>query len=200
MVASFKDIKGIIIKCCTAVNAGSMEFAEKYEFAVDIAKMNNIFRQRQLDYHVLACNTTLKSYTPYASDIHNIADYVNNSEELSAIMDGYTQIVFFTVFSNKNKDGSIEFRIDSDNENPLNPSELFSVCNNTNKLNINIAAGIVKDVPNYRIMVTRRFIPNKDKFAYTIHFRSNKEMSLYYKSITSEEQPAQETTTEEVEE
>ena len=182
MVAPFLEIRSMIVKACRALS-DSTDYTEKHHFTVNTSSLNNMFKQRGLDYHVMAGTFKLESFRPFVSDIHTIAEYVESFEKIVDIMDGYTQIAIFTVFSTHNKDGEISFT--NDNDEDLTIKDMNSLCNDPNKLDFKLMSMILKNVPNYRIMVARRFHPKSDSFVYDVYFRSNHHMTDFYKSIES---------------
>lgn len=179
MVTSFHDLKTMIIKVCDA-NSGAKDYAEKHGFTVKAHILNNMFVQKGLDYRVMAGAANLQSYVPYISDIHTIMDYVESEEEMKDILDGYTQIVIFSLFSIRNKNGAIVF---GDDENhPYTDNELFLFCNNKKKMDTELMINISKQLPIYRVLVARKFCPKTDSFSYEIYFRSNSQMSAFFRS------------------
>lgn len=179
MVTSFHDLRSMITKVCDA-NSGAKDYAEKHEFTVKTHILNNMFVQKGLDYRVIAGATNLQSYVPFITDIHTIMDYVSSEEEMKDILDGYTQIAIFSLFSIRNKNGEIVF--EEDEEHPYTDSELFALCNNKKKMDTELMINICKQIPIYRVLVARKFNPKTDSFSYEIYFRSNKLMSAFFRS------------------
>lgn len=179
MVTSFHDLKTMIIKVCDA-NSGAKDYAEKHGFTVKAHILNNMFVQKGLDYRVMAGAVNLQSYVPYISDIHTVMDYVESEEEMKDILDGYTQIAIFSLFSIRNKNGKVVFT--KDEEQPYTDIELFGLCNNKKKMDTELMINISKQLPIYRVLVARRFDPGTDSFSYKIYFRSNSQMSAFFRS------------------
>lgn len=179
MVVSFRDLKNMITKVCTA-KSDAKDYAEKHSFSMNMYTLNNMLVQKKLDYRVMAGTDKLGSYIPFVSDIHMITDYVESYEELMEIMDGYTQIAVFTLFSIRNKNGEIV--IGEDEEHKLADKDIFAACNNHKKLDIELMSVISKQLPTYRILVARKFNPKSDSFAYNVYFRSNRQMSAFFRS------------------
>lgn len=188
MIITFQELSSLIMRCCKVSNQDTdpTDFASKHAFTVDINKMETIFRDRKLDYHIIACTTELASYIPYMTDVHHLAQYVKDSDELNDILNGLNQIAVFSIYCDHNKDGEIQFRINKDAEDELNDKDLFDLCNKDGKINLDLIAQLMKGTPNYSILVYRRFSPARDRFAYTVKYIANKEMNQYYKSVEEE--------------
>lgn len=179
MVTSFHDLRTMITKVCDA-NSSAKDYAEKHGFTIKTHILNNMFVQKGLDYRVMAGAANLQSYVPFISDIHTIMDYVDSEDEMKDILDGYTQIAIFSLFSIRNKNGMVVFG--EDEEHTYTDGELFSLCNNKKKMDTELMINISKQLPIYRILVARKFNPKTDSFSYEIYFRSNKQMSAFFKS------------------
>lgn len=178
MVSSFFDLKNMIIKSCIA-KSDAKDYAEKHNFSINMVTLDNMFAQKGLDYHVMAGLSMLDSYIPCVTDIHTVSDYVEDQTMLMNVMDGYTQVVIFTIYSTKNKDG--EIAIGEDEEHPYDHKKIFALCNGK-KIDLDLMGIIVKQLPIYKIMVARRFNPSTDLFVYEVFFRSNRAMSEFYRS------------------
>lgn len=184
MIISFQDLSSFIIKCCKASTPEDpSDYAAKHAFSIDMNKMETIFRGNKLDYHIIACTTNLSSYVPYMNDVHNLAQYAKDSDELDNIMNGLTQIAIFSLYCDQTKDGPIAFRLDKDNDNTLSNKELFDVCNKEDKINVGLITQIVKGTPSYSILVYRQFSQKRDRFVYNVRYIANKEMNQYYRSV-----------------
>lgn len=185
MVASFTELRQFIIKCCVS-DSSSKDYAQKHHFDLDTAKLNNILVKKEYPYRVVGGTNKLPSYTPYVSDMHSLADFVDTSKDMTEIMDGYSQIILFSLISVEDESGPIELRIDPNAEEAMDTKEIYSALNTPRKLNMELMASVVKDLPVYRIMVVRKFHAKSDSFVYNVYFKSNRRMTEFYKANTAD--------------
>ena len=187
---SFKEIRIAISKSCS-VNQTD-EVSDRYGFTLDTTKLENIFKQKKSSLHVMAFNKTVASRVPTVQDIQLITEYMRQNDEIDTTFNGKVQVCEFMIFCKHNIQGPIEINCEETGE-PISDKDLFNFCNNAEELNESIIYGIIKNLPVYKILVTREFDYNSDMFEYKIYIRSNYEMVTYYKALTeNKEVPTEE--------
>lgn len=188
----FKDLLGIIKKSCNVIeneSAAPDDISSRFHFSVDCKRMEKMLKAKKVDYHVLACATKLESFVPSIIDIHFLSQFTRDSKELSQILNGYTEIVLFTLYTDTDINGKIEIRNNSEDQEPMSAHELFVACNGTDDedddqqgVALDIASCIKKETPNYSILIYRSFSTRRDRYIYNVKFVSNIAMTKYYKA------------------
>lgn len=188
-IFSFKELKQAIQKCCRGENLSSTEFTDKYSFSMNASKLNQMLYKAELPFRVFAGAPVIKSkpISLQDSDIFVLSDYVQDSNELFKLMRSAKEYIIFSIFSVKNKEGDIEIRMNADDEDPVDAKTLFKMCN-TEEADLDLCCSIMKDMPRYQIMVARRFSEQKEGFVYDVFFRSNRNISEYYKVAIGEQE------------
>jgi hypothetical protein len=177
---SFKELRVAISKSCTAVQ--TEDISDRYAFTLDAIKLENILKQKKSPLHVMAFNKVLESRVPSVKDVQLITEYMRLPEEIDNTFNGKVQVCEFMIFCKQNIQGPVE--INNEAGEIISDKDLFNFCNNTEELNDEIIYGIIKNLPVYKILVTREFDYNSDMFEYKIYIRSNYEMVTYYKALT----------------
>lgn len=182
---SFKEIRIAISKSCSVNQTDDV--SDRYGFTLDTIKLENIFKQKKSSLHVMAFNKIIESRVPDVSDIQLITEYMRQNEEIDKTFNGKVQVAEFMIFCKHNIQGPIEIN-NGDTGEIISDKDLFNFCNNKEELNKEIIYGIIKNLPVYKILVTREFDYNSDMFEYKIYIRSNYEMVTYYKALTESKQ------------
>ena len=177
---SFKEIRVAISKSCSAIQTD--DISDRYAFTLDTIKLENIFKQKKSSLHVMAFDKVLASRIPTIKDIQLITEYMRKNEEIDNTFNGKVQVCEFMIYCKHNIQGPID--INNDNDEPINDKDLFNFCNNKDELDNDIIYGIIKNLPVYKVLVTREFDYNSDMFEYKIYIRSNYEMVTYYKALS----------------
>jgi len=186
---SLKSLTYMIKKCCTSADNESLN--DLYAFSLDVEKLKNILKQKGTNLHVIALNRTLESRPVQLEDVQFITEYVHDGRMYDTIFDGKSHIVQFMLFSSEDENGDINFIVNTENENEdpivLSDKELYNKCN----INVDetFVKNICRDLPCYRIIVTRSFIKGfmdkndgpTDKFEYKVNIRSNFRMVGFQK-------------------
>ena len=177
---SFWELRDAISKSCSCTNQ-SDDISDRYSFTIDIEKLEKIFRDKKSSCYSLAFEKELKSRVPSYKDIQLITEYMREQNELGNTFNGKVQVCELLVFSKDKIQGPVD--INDEDGNPLSDEALFNYCNNPESLNDDIIYGITKNLPMYKVLVTRIFNYEKDSFDYNIYIRSNYEMVTYYKAV-----------------
>lgn len=177
---SFKEIRIAISKSCSALQTD--DISDRYAFTLDTTKLENIFKQKKSSLHVMAFDKIVSSRVPSVKDIQLITEYMRQNEEIDNTFNGKVQVCEFMIYCKHNIQGPIE--INNGDGEPITDKDLFNFCNNKDELNDEIIYGIIKNLPVYKVLVTREFDYNSDMFEYKIYIRSNYEMVTYYKALT----------------
>jgi len=179
---SFKELRVAISKSCTAVQ--TEDISDRYAFTLDAIKLENILKQKKSPLHVMAFNKVLESRVPSVKDVQLITEYMRLPEEIDNTFNGKVQVCEFMIFCKQNIQGPVE--INNEAGEIISDKDLFNFCNNAEELNEEIIYGIIKNLPVYKILITREFDYNSDMFEYKIYIRSNYEMVTYYKALTDQ--------------
>ena len=207
---TLKSLTYMIKKCCVSSDNESLN--DMYSFSLNITKLKNMLKQKNTNLHLIALNKSLESRAVQLEDLQLITEYVHDNRMYNTIFDGKSHILQFMLFSSENSDGEISFL--SENENgeqiPMSEKELFDKCNID--VDDNFVKNICRDLPCYRVIVTRSFVKGyndkiegpTDRFEYKVNIRSNFNMVAYQKSQKEDkkeeamEEPVVEETVEEV--
>lgn len=147
-----------------------------FSFEIDIKKLEEDLNNNS-DLHVIAttCNNNiLGSKIPSVNDIPILLEFITQKGQLEEIMSGQQEIIILTLYSDK--DGSYVVR-DKGKEIPTD--ELFKKLNNiatynSEDLDLKLICRLVSTLPSYRVLITKKFVPKKDKLIYSIRIRYNK--------------------------
>lgn len=179
MQISFKDLRSIITKCCTAEH--SDDIASRFGFSIDLVKMENILKQKKSFLHVIGFSKNVKSRVPYTEDLQMISEYVYG-EQMDSILNGKSQICSFMIFSKCTQEGVVE--ISMEDGTVLTDKQIFDKCNNSKNVDLNTARCILNNFPIYRIIIAKVFDAANEKFEYKVYIRSNHQMVDFYKFLT----------------
>ena len=141
-----------------------------FSFEIDIKKLEEDLNNNS-DLHVIAttCNNNiLGSKIPSVNDIPILLEFITQKGQLEEIMSGQQEIIILTLYSDK--DGSYVVR-DKGKEIPTD--ELFKKLNNiatynSEDLDLKLICRLVSTLPSYRVLITKKFVPKKDKLIYSI--------------------------------
>lgn len=173
-----------IKKCCTAFN--TEEVSDRYKFALDAFKLDNMLKQKKTNLHVIAFNKSLESKIPTIEDIQMISEYVHEPKLYKKIFDGKSEFISFMLFSTYNQDGpiSLEYENEDGDQCVMTDKDIFVSCNT--EVDNDFIVNISKDLPCYRVLVVRTFNTELDKFEYKVNIRSNYSMVTFQKSNKEE--------------
>jgi len=185
---TLKSLASMIKKCCVSVDNESLN--DLYSFSLDVDKLKNILKTKGTNLHVIALNKTLESRPVQLEDVQFITEYVHDEKMFNTIFDGKSHMIQFMLFSSENESGHIDFLENSEEgENPIviSDKEIYNKCNID--VDETLVKNICRDLPCYRIIVTRSFIKGfmdkvngpTDKFEYNVNIRSNFQMVSYQK-------------------
>ena len=173
MLLSFKDLRSIIVKCCSA-DKSSDDISSCFGFSIDMAKMENMLKQKKNYLHVIGFSRVLQSRIPCFNDFQMISEYVYG-DHMNTMLNGNSQICSFMIFSKATRDGIADLYNDGKN---YSDKQIFDICNN--HVNLNAVACILNNYPVYRVIVAKVFDPQNEKFEYKVYIRSNYQMVDYY--------------------
>lgn len=191
----FRDIKLIIKRACRATNPQSTNINDKFAFTVNAERLENGLREKS-DLHVIALEPTVESFVPDVDDIQLVSEYIHKKEEYNDIFNGSTQIAFMMLYSDQEgsmrptKIESMTVSAEEEDPQPIPDDELFKALNE--EVDPELVKFIISEYPIYRIMIVRRFNWKKDKFEYSVYFRSNFNMITYIKELKSAESEEEE--------
>ena len=191
---SLQNITYVIKKCCT-VEENIVDYTDRYKFRLDVSKLENMLKQKKTNLHVLAFDKFLQSKLVGIEDIQLVSEYMHDEDllELTIGESSNTNFVQFMIFSTENQDGKIDIRItdtEKNNDVIIEEKELFGMVNGINghELDRALVTNIIKQLPCYRVIVTRIFNTSEDRFEYRVYIRSNFNMVTYYKSVKEAQQ------------
>lgn len=181
---TLQNLTIFIKKCCSALD--SEEITDRYKFALDSLKLDNMLKQKKTNLHVIAFNKSIESRVPTIDDIQLISEYVHDPKLFKKIFDGKSEFISFMLFSTYNEKGpiSLEYVNENDETCTMTDKEIFANCNV--EIDEDIIVSICKDLPCYRILIIRTFNTELDKFEYKVNIRSNYSMVTFQKSNKEE--------------
>ena len=189
----FKDIKQVIKRACRAINFQSSNINDKFGFTISAERVENGLKEKS-DLHVIALAEITESFVPEVDDMQLISEYIHKREEFNDIFNGSTQVAFLMLYSDQEGTMRPTSNVEGEEPQPIPDDELF------NSLNVEVDPDLVKfivtEYPVYRVMIVRRFNWKKDKFEYSVYFRSNFNMITYIKELKNADK---EETSEEIE-
>jgi hypothetical protein len=162
----FKDLKKLIIKSCKSVDNTDLNNA--YGFVINVDKLNKILSQatdnKKENIRIAMVNEN-KEGDPYVinskvpqyniDDIEDILEYTQNPSELSDMFNGKSQIArFILIIENEDIHGTPVATLEDLTEKPI-----------------------------YRALIVHKFNKKREKFEYSIYFRSNKVMMQYISDL-----------------
>ena len=178
----FKDLKSIIVRSSRTTDDKnkSSDINNKFNFVINVDKLEKALNNK-CDLHVVAFSKFIESRVPDINELQLISEYVHKKEEINTIFDGKTQIATFMFYCDM--DGQLHI---GEKENTYTAKEISDAINTDNNPDKDIATIIASEFPMYRAMVVRRFDNRKDKFVYSIYFRSSYSMITYINSLKAE--------------
>ena len=181
---TLQNLTIFIKKCCTALD--SEDVSNRYKFALDSLKLDNMLKQKKTNLHVIAFNRSLESKVPTINDIQLISEYVHDPKLFKKIFDGKSEFISFMLFSTYNEKGpiSLEYMNENDELCAMSDKEIFASCNTD--IDEDCVVNICKDLPCYRVLIVRTFNTELDKFEYKVNIRSNYSMVTFQKSNKDE--------------
>ena len=179
----FKDLKSIIVRSSRTTDDKnkSSDINNKFNFVINVDKLEKALNNK-CDLHVVAFSKFIESRVPDISELQLISEYVHKREEINTIFDGKTQIATFMFYCDMEGGLTIENNETKDSYSSKELSDMIN-CDNPNR---DIATVLASEFPMYRTMVVRRFDNRKDKFVYSIYFRSSYSMITYINSLKEE--------------
>lgn len=172
----FKDLKQTIQKACKSEQ--STDINERFKFSINTYKLEKILNQKS-DLHVIGFKEEIVSHIPTVEELQLITEYAHKKDEIETIYDGFTQVITFLLYCDKN--GELGFA--NEDGSAIDNKEIFDQLNKPELINKELLTGISINYPIYRTLIIRRFNKRKDKFEYSIYFRSNYNMITYIKSL-----------------
>ena len=177
----FKDLKSIIVRNSRTDDKNkSSDINAKFNFTINVDRLEKALSSKS-DLHVVAFSKNIVSRVPDISELQLISEYVHKKEEINTIFDGKTQIATFMFYCDMN--GQLHI---GEKEKTYSTKEISDMINTDENPNKEIAMILAEGYPMYRAMVVRRFDNRKDKFVYSIYFRSSYSMITYINSLKEE--------------
>lgn len=173
-----KQMRDILNRNCKPAKNNSI-----FSFEIDIKKLEEDLNTNS-DLHVIGVTCTggtMKSFKPDVTYLPIITEFVTQKNQLEEIFSGQNEIIILTLYSDK--DGSY---IVKDQGKEIPKDELFnkllnnSISYNQENLDLKLIARLVTTLPSYRILITKKFVPKKDKLIYSIRIRYNKIALEYF--------------------
>jgi len=167
-----KQMRDILNRNCKPAKNNSI-----FSFEIDIKKLEEDLNANS-DLHVIGTTCvggTVRSFEPDVTYLPTIAEFVTQKSQLEEIFSGQNEIIILTLYSDK--DGSYVVK---DQGKEIPKDELFNkllnnlVSYNQENLDMKLMARLVTTLPSYRILITKKFVPKKDKLIYSIRIRYNK--------------------------
>ena len=179
----FKDLKSIIVRSSRTTDDKnkSSDINNKFNFVINVDKLEKALNNK-CDLHVVAFSKFIESRVPDISELQLISEYVHKREEINTIFDGKTQIATFMFYCDM--DGALTIE-NNETKSSYSSKELSDMINSDTP-DRDIATVLASEFPMYRTMVVRRFDNRKDKFVYSIYFRSSYSMITYINSLKEE--------------
>lgn len=176
----FKDLKSIIVRNCRTLDDknSSGDINSRFNFVINVDRLEKALSNKS-DLHVVAFTNSIVSRVPKIDELQLISEYVHKREEINTIFDGKTQIATFMFYCDMEGSMSIE---NNDTKTSYSSKELSDMIN-CEEPDKDTATVIATEFPMYRAMVVRRFDKRKDKFVYSIYFRSSYSMITYINSL-----------------
>jgi hypothetical protein len=177
----FKDLKSVIVRNSRTTDDKnkSSDINAKFNFVINVDRLEKALNSKS-DLHVVAFGKNIVSRVPDISELQLISEYVHKKEEINTIFDGKTQIATFMFYCDMN--GQLHIGQKDKEYTAKEISDLI----NTDNPDKEIAMILAENYPMYRTMVVRRFDNRKDKFVYSIYFRSSYSMITYINSLKEE--------------
>lgn len=177
----FKDLKSIIVRNSRTDDKNkSSDINAKFNFTINVDRLEKALSSKS-DLHVVAFSKNIVSRVPDISELQLISEYVHKKEEINTIFDGKTQIATFMFYCDMN--GQLHI---GEKEKSYTAKEISDMINTDENPDKEIAMILAEGYPMYRAMVVRRFDNRKDKFVYSIYFRSSYSMITYINSLKEE--------------
>ena len=177
----FKELKSIIVRSSRTDDRNkSSDINSKFNFSINVDRLEKALNAKS-DLHVVAFTKNLVSRIPDISELQLISEYVHKKEEINTIFDGKTQIVTFMLYCDMNDQIHI-----GEKDKTLTAKEICDAINNDDHPDNDIVMLLAEAYPMYRTMIVRRFDNRKDKFVYSIYFRSSYKMIKYISSLKEE--------------
>ena len=178
----FKDLKAIIVRNCRTLDDknGTGDINNRFNFVINVDRLEKALSNKS-DLHVVAFTKNIVSRVPHINELQLISEYVHKKEEINTIFDGNTQIATFMFYCDMNNQLHI-----GEKDNTFTAKEICDAINRDENPDKEIATIIADSYPMYRAMVVRRFDKRKDKFVYSIYFRSSYSMITYINSLKAQ--------------
>ena len=178
----FKDLKSIIVRNSRTTDdkSKSSDINAKFNFVINVDRLEKALNGKS-DLHVVAFSKNIVSRVPDISELQLISEYVHKKEEINTIFDGKTQIATFMFYCDMNDQLHI-----GEKDKTYTSKEISDAINTDETPDKDIAMILAESYPMYRAMVVRRFDNRKDKFVYSIYFRSSYSMITYINSLKEE--------------
>lgn len=178
---SLQDLTAMIRKCCYRPDNAESRF----QFEIDYVKLENILKQKQTNLHVLGFNRIAQSKPVTIQDTQFISEYIKNRNVFDSALSGDSEIVSFMLFSTVNENGDIrpKYFTEDGEKVDIPDKDLFTMCNEPDKIVDDLVKVIVNEQPVYRVIVVRLFSDRNDRYDYNVNIRSNYQMIQYQRSI-----------------
>lgn len=168
----FSDLKIIISKCCSTEKTDDL--SKKYHFSIDYNKLENELQKQEIDLHVMSFfDTVYESRKPDLEDVQLLSEYAYDQSNFGNLFfNGNCEFIQFMLFTSNNGEvwsGNMKEYSDCD------PWDMFNKLNG-DEIDMELVKHIVNTAPIYRVIITKRFNQDRDRFDYNIIFRSNSKM------------------------
>ena len=93
---SFSELRAAISKACSTNSTESIDGI--YGFSVDMAKLDEILREKKSNLYSLGFKSVVESKVPGFEDIQNITEYMRDEKTISNTFNGKVQVCEFMLF------------------------------------------------------------------------------------------------------
>ena len=179
----FKDLKTIIVRNCRTLDNKNdpSDINNRFNFTINVERLEKGLNAKS-NLHVLAFGQNIVSRIPDMNDLQLISEYMQyKNKDIRTIFDGKSQIATFMLYLS-----DIEMEEDKKSDiEAMSSKQILDAVNNDDP-DRSVVFKLLEDYPIYRTVVVRFFDKKKDKFVYSIYFRSNYNMISYINSLKHE--------------
>lgn len=174
----FSELKPIIAKSCSSET--SQDLQDMLHFSIDFEKLESGLRENYTCMHVLSFVKRLDSAIPTIYDMQHLMEYPIKQEATSKLfMKNRQEFIQFMILYDPENNLLSDTKGFSGNE--MTAANVFQLLNNDIihegfQWGFDLIGHIIDHYPITRVIVTKHFNSDKERFDYTIFFRSNQEM------------------------
>jgi hypothetical protein len=198
----FDALKPLITSACRISNYDSNNIKDRYQFSINMEQLEEIINKADPTFHILAVDnkevspekdehSILHSKTMTNSDITNIMEYIHKPKEVDSFIHDNVNYIEFMIYCTDIKNEELKKEV-VDNITTEDGSTKPIWCPYRNDGLNDLVSKVVSYFPVYKVLVMRKFNFKKDKFIYSILFRSNYEMIEYVNNNFSKKKDKEE--------